>query len=392
MLVSSVNTLKDVRQKLLGYRLEAVAEFSRISRERLTQLEEGAPPSVFEAEALSRVYGIDADILAEEPVHVAPGDGVATLMDLEEFRDLDDVTRLLIVAAANAARDLTRLEKMAGIPRSTQGMRLSNLRANLSPFRQGGMHADEIRRSMPRASREEPIPSLRDFVANKFSAVAVLYARLGSHGPAGLSFSDALRGPTIVLNLEGKNENPLVRRFSLAHELYHILVDWTRHEPLATISGYLSDTGLEREQRANAFAVRLLCPESKIHSLRQRRGLFAEDAAQKLARYGLPYAALRLYLRNEASLELPVQVPLSLISLGTEPRWILAEEPKGIAGFPLSEVPPERRARLAEVAAHLYSRGAIRRDAFADALGVSPASEIERVLDFFAVDPPASVA
>lgn len=390
MAIPSVSTLKDVREKLLGYRAEMVADFSRISRERLEQLEAGEPPTVFEADALSRVYGIDADILSEEIVHLAPGDSVATLADMEEFKDLDDATKLRIVAASNAARDLTRLERLGNISRDAPLAPLTRPRPNEPPHRQGATHAAEIRKRLPQNAREEPIPSVRDFVENRFPAIAVLYARLGPYGPAGLSFSDSLRGPTIVLNLEGKNENPLVRRFSLAHELYYILVDWNRHEPLAMISGYLSDKALERERRANAFAVRLVCPESKIHALARVRSISPESAARKLEPFGLPYAALRLYLRNEASIDLAAHLPPSLMGLGTEPKWILAEEPKGIAGFPLNEVPPERRTRVAQIAARLYSLGSIPRDAFADALGVTPASDIERVLDFFVLEPPES--
>lgn len=74
--------------------------------------------------------------------------------------------------------------------------------------------------------------------------------------------------------------------------------------------------------------------------------------------------------------------------MGVEPRWALAEEPVGVANFPLREVPPERRSLVARAAAHLYSTGRIRRGAFVDALGVTPASDVERVLDFFSVDRP----
>jgi Zn-dependent peptidase ImmA (M78 family) len=256
------------------------------------------------------------------------------------------------------------------------------------PHPQGATHPAELRRArLPRIARDAPIPSVRDFVRAHFPSIAVLYARLGARGPAGLTFGDRQRGPTIVLNLEGKNENPLVRRFALGHELYHVLVDWTGHEPLVTISGYLHDAGLDRERRANAFAARLLCPESKVHKL--RRGISAEEAARKLGPFGLSYSALRLYLHNEANLELPRSPTGSFVGLGTEVEWSLAEEPIGVANFPLAEVPPERRTDVARVAAELHSSGRLSRDAFASALGVTPASDLERVLAFFELDAPS---
>jgi len=385
MSATSEYTLKEVREELLGYRFDTVVQASRIPRDRLAAIEDRKPPTVFEAEMLSRVYGIDADLLAEEPVRLAPGDGVATLALLDEFRDLEDRTRLRIVAAANAARDLRGLQTLGGSPAPQGVPRLSNLRTNFSPHRQGSEHANEVRRLL--RLKDEPIPSLRDLVASRFPGIAVLYAHLSGGGPAGLSFSDNLRGPAIVLNLDGKNANPLVRRFSLAHELYHLLVDWNRHDPLAIVSGYLDEVGLDRERRANAFAVRLLCPESKLHGL--RRGISAVDALTRLDPFGLPYAAWRIYLRNEANLDLPPQPPAELVGRGTEPKWALPEEPAGVENFPLAEVPPERRTLVARAAARLYSMGQISRDAFADALDVTAASDVDRVLDFFALDLPA---
>ena len=54
-------------------------------------------------------------------------------------------------------------------------------------------------------------------------------------------------------------------------------------------------------------------------------------------------------------------------------------------------MPLERRTAVAEVAAHAYSLNKITRDAFAEALGVSPIEDLERVLDFFMLDPPTEV-
>ena len=388
-----IENLKDVREKLLGYSRETAARLSRIAVERLASIEErGEAPTVFEADALSRIYGIDADLLADEPIQLAPGDGVVTLASRNELRGLDDVTRVRVVAAANAARDLASLRKLEGLEDHRARFRKEAPRLDASktapPFRQGAKCAADLRRKLK--LRDAPISSLRDFVAERFPSIAVLYAELGGAGPAGLTFLDPLRGPTVVLNLEGKNKNPCVRRFSLAHELCHLLLDWNRLETVASISGYLNESRLAVEQRANAFAVRLICPESVI------KRLIAKDAhlskpktVQTLASYGLPYAALRLYLRNEGGVKLSEDPSSAPTALGTEARWVAAEEPTGIEGFPLADVKPERRTEVARAAARLYSIGRIRRDQFADALGATPAADLESVLDFFALNLPA---
>jgi Zn-dependent peptidase ImmA (M78 family) len=392
-LAIKVENLKDVREKLLRYTREGAARLSRIPVDRLASIEDaGEAPTVFEVESLSRIYGIDADLLADAPIRLAPGDGVATLASLEEFRGLDDVTRMRVVAASNAARDLNylrKLEQSDSDPRDRFRKERPQLRMRKEApaFRQGAECAADLRRKCGIA--EGAIRSMRDFVAEQFPSVSVLYAELGGAGPAGLTFLDHLRGPTVVLNVEGKNKNPCVRRFSLAHELCHLLLDWNRQDTLASISGYLNEARLTLEQRANAFAVRLICPEKIVKGLGAKdHKLVDAKTVKALASYGLPYGALRLYLRNEGGVDLPEVPSVELAGLGTEPQWISAEEPAGITGFPLPEVPPERRTLVAQTAAHLYSTGRLRRDAFADVLGVTPGADLESVLDFFGMNLP----
>jgi Zn-dependent peptidase ImmA (M78 family) len=390
--VGTLKTLGDVREKLLGYGREAVARMTHIPVERLKGIETGVDvPSIFEVEALAQVYGIEAEQLAEDPIRLTPGDGVVTLASLNEFRDLDDVTRARVVAAANAARDMVRLRKVEGAAdvRATFRQEAPTLkfRSQAPSFRQGAEAASDLRRKM--GLKDQPIESLRDLVRERFPSVSVMFANLGGGGPAGLSFLDHLRGPAIVLNLEGKNKNASVRRFSLAHELGHLLLDWNRNQPLAMISGYLNESRLDVERRANAFAVRFLCPEAVIRKVGKSADLSDPKFGKLLGSFGLSYPALRLYLRNEAGRELPEIPPPALSSIGTEARLIAAEEPTGVSGFPLDEVPPERRSDVARLASQLYSTGRLRRDQFASFIGVTPAADLESVLDFYALNVPA---
>jgi hypothetical protein len=195
----SYRNLKEVREGL-GYRhLDTVARQARISVERLRAIEEqGAAPSVYEVEELSRVYGIDADILADEPITPAAGDGVEVLTLRQEFRDVSDIVRVRIVAAANAARDLGSLRNVMG--RDDVRNELAAQRPSLKPpvksdvpHVQGTKLASEFRAKLKLGN--DPIPSVRDLVLDKFPAISLLYADLTDEGPAGLSFVDPLRGP-----------------------------------------------------------------------------------------------------------------------------------------------------------------------------------------------------
>ena len=384
--------LEDVRQRLLGYSRGFVARATGISEERLAAIE-GAQdaPTIYELEMLSRLFGVDADLLAETEIRIGAGDAIEALGLLDEFQDLDDAAKQRVVAAANAARDVVELRRVLAEDDDPRREFLRSVQALNRPQRPGAPHeegrhyAKEVRRRSRLGTL--PIGSVRDLVATRWPQITVLYAELGgASGIAGLSFADALRGPTIVVNLQGKNVSPAVRRFSLAHELLHLLVDWNRHEPIATLSGFLTESALDTERRANAFAIRLLCPESVVHAM---RGYEAERIAARLVKdYGLHYSAARLYIRNLLSKELPSVPPEPLIGLGSH-HFALAEEPVGLRELPLDGVPPERRTHVARLAAMAWAEERISRTRFAEYLDVPPTREVERVLDFFELDVPA---
>lgn len=379
----TLKNLKDVRERLLGYRPETVARIAGVPVERLEQIEtDRAVATVFELEELSRIYGIDYELLLNRPIRLGPNDVVGAFASLDEFHEIGDLQRLRIIETANAARELRSLETLLDLPVAADVKRIP-CDKGAKEYRQGAQAAARLRKQL--GLDAGPIPSVRDLVRESFPRVRVFYADLGRDGPAGVSFADAQTGPVIVLNLLGKNGNPAVRRFSLAHELGHLLMDRPRDKPLAILSGYLTDRDRGIEQRANAFAIRLLCPEAELASLPQD-GL--EAAKRLIQEYGMHYSAARLYLKNQRKITLPEEIPASLVGTWIDQSWEAAERPFGVSDFPIDRVPPERRTHLAEVAAQAYSRGKISRNRFAELLRLSPIGEVEQVLDFFALAPP----
>jgi Zn-dependent peptidase ImmA (M78 family)/transcriptional regulator with XRE-family HTH domain len=386
---TSFETLRELREGLFRFGFRFVAERARIQPERLARIESGDElPTLDELERLGALYGLDAEVLEEEPIRLQSGDALPCLASMNEFADIGDLGRARIIAASRAAAELRELA--AADPALAdhswerfvqEAPRMNRPRQPLAPHRKGGWYAVQLRRYLNLGTR--PIASMRDFVRQHFPAVAVLYADFGRDGPAGVAFADRVRGPTIILNTVGKNENPCVRRFSMAHELAHLLIDWNRQQPLVTISGYLNESALDVERCANSFAVRLLCPEAVIHGV--ARG---ESSYAKLQDFGLPYAAVKLYLRNEGGVALAAEAARVAELVGTDEHWARAEAEPGLKEFPLKETPPERRTLVAHAAARAYSRGDIPRDRFAELLGVTPGARVERVLDFFTLDPP----
>ena len=361
-----------------------MARIARIPVSRLSEIEtDQAEPTVFELEQLALVYGIDAPLLLNRPVKIGPDDIVVAFASLDEFRKIADIQRFKIIEAANAARELHSLESLLGVSPRDDVVRIAHNKG-VPPYRQGAGAAAKVRERFGLA--HGPIGSVRDFLTQRVTGVQLFYAELGREGGlAGVTFADTQTRPTIVLNLEGKNRNPVVRRFSLAHELGHLFIDHRRQKPLAILSGDQTESDLEIEQRANAFAVRFLCPQGELESL-PHNGL---EAAKCLMRdYGMHYAAARLYLRNERKGRLPERIPEVLLADSADYGWEAAEAPRGLSEFPLERVPPERRTHVAAAAANAYSRGKISRKRFAELLRVPPTEEVEQVLDFFALPSP----
>ena len=91
--------------------------------------------------------------------------------------------------------------------------------------------------------------------------VTVRDVSLGEEGPRGVALAGRELRPTILVNEDHLNNTTRGRRFTLAHELCHILLDQGRARPLAhTSTPWASPTV---EQRANAFAAMLLMPPSR---------------------------------------------------------------------------------------------------------------------------------
>jgi len=388
--IGAVSSLREFRSALLGFSEEAVVRHSGIRFDRLKEIEKGAgtPLSVWEADALSRLYGVDEEVLTSTPFHVPWGEAVSTLACMEEFREIGDSVRARIVATARAAKDLVTLRDILGIQQPPVP-RLAPGPASEVPWRDGKAIAERARMEIgPRD--QNPILSVRDWMRDYLPGVPVLYAKLGDFGPAGLTFAGEKFGPAIVLNLDGKNVNPCVRRFSLAHEVYHLLVDWNRNEPLATLSGYLEDAGFEREQRANSFAIRFQCPEANLRKLPVDDGA---AATVLMTKWGLHYGAARLYLlNNKRGKSLDPVLPPGIQVTGAESGWTRSEDPDGLAAFPIPETPLFRRTLVARLAATAYSRGMVQRDRFADLLGVTPDQDLESVLALYGFDPPSEFA
>ncbi|MBF0162772.1 MAG: ImmA/IrrE family metallo-endopeptidase [Magnetococcales bacterium] len=363
--------------------LSTIADDAGLSLARVQGIHGGAPCDDREIWALAKTLRLaDGSAFAEDAQWY--DEPVRMLTRRAEFQQLSQESCLRVYQLSQTARSLEFLRQRQAMG-STWGrfleardaLQLPSLGMERTPWQQGERLAKALRKAL--GLRDDPIASMRDLVMDRFPGLTLLYGTLGQDGPEALLFADNSRGVTIALNLDvAKNGLSVVRRFNLAHELCHALVDVGRQRPLAHMTRHLDEAHLEIEQRANAFAVRFLCPPSVLREYLERLKEPRVVAKQLVLDYGLPYTAVRNYLRHTSDCLLPFQpdLPAHL------DRWDHAESVPGMENFPVQRVPMEYRTDMARVATELFLYGDATRQQLAHNLGLSEDDPVEDVPRF----------
>jgi Zn-dependent peptidase ImmA (M78 family) len=338
-----------------------------------------------EPEALAEAAGIDLGTLGayESGAREVPGDVLWRLSDalgipLEELdspaalrRHVDvmavrfragqqavpDRVRLAVARAASAARDYVGLEDLAERPRRYQ--MLVEQWPGKPPlsrhetWKSGRGLAEDLRE---RLELRGPVGSMLELVEKRLGAL-VVWQKLPVDF-AGYAFCDEIHGPAIVLNVNGRNQNELVRRFTLAHEAGHVLFD--RHD-LAALSrfdsyddfyGYHDDDGKDpHEIRANAFAIHLLAPELLLKEAWAAAGT---DVRSVMTEFGISFEAARHHLDNYRLF--PLTERLDRVPTSATDEWKMAESSE--LWYPaFDDIPIERRHAVARLAFELWTTG-----------------------------------
>ncbi len=94
--------------------------------------------------------------------------------------------------------------------------------------------------------------------------ISVITKNLRTATIRGVAIAGEGYGPAILLNMESSyNSTPAGCRFTLAHELFHILYDREHARRISHTSGPWAPPSIEK--RANAFAAMLLMPRDLVH-------------------------------------------------------------------------------------------------------------------------------
>ncbi len=375
--------LLELREKILQLPRDEVARHARIEEHRLQEIEADEETiTLSELEGLAMVYGINADLLAENNISNALS---PVLLARENgYKDFLSSEKLAILRASRTIDDLTQLIKIVrgdvAMAKESSVVEWRWNKSSIKAWEQGRDIAKLLRNELSLGNKPIDSSQLYREIAQKFPWLSVLYADLGEGGPSGLAFSRNRQQPTIVLNVKGKNKSPAVLRVSFLHELYHILMDKQKGQPLAAFSKY-NELREEMEQRANSFAIRFICPELVVRRMKNSRNGIQNNAILIMNEYGLPYEAVRLYFKNLQIGALPQSIPEEIKEYCSQDRWSPCL-PERIGNFPIPDTPYERRTSLADLAVRAYKDNKIQRDKLAYFLGVAPAADLEACVDF----------
>jgi len=218
--------------------------------------------------------------------------------------DVVALTRLVLASHRPGASGTDQLDRVADW--QAIAARLDPAHA---PWRQGYDLADEAADALGLNAHESPdVDQLLDRLRVERRRV-----RLHDADVRGLAIVSPDHAPTVASNDTYElNARPEVLRFTLAHELCHVLFDRSATRSLAVASGPWAP--LHVEQRANAFAAYLLMPEELVRSEVVRHGAegFERRDLEALAdRMGTSVSATAWHLWN-----------LGLIDRGTADRLL----------------------------------------------------------------------
>ena len=129
------------------------------------------------------------------------------------------------------------------------------------PHQDGDRFATELLEDLDMLSVRQPV-DVRG-ICRRLD-VEIDQLELNTDSVRGIAFAGVGFSPRIVVNRTHRfNDNEAGCRFTIAHELCHVLFDRTRARRVAHVSGHWAPPAVEK--RANAFAAYLLMPRGLVH-------------------------------------------------------------------------------------------------------------------------------
>jgi Zn-dependent peptidase ImmA (M78 family) len=364
------------------------AEFTtdpRVTEERIEAIERGTgkPPTRAEVESLSRLYGIPWEELASPDFRL---DKIKVLFLLQDQHPSTEA-KLAVGRIAHVARSYRSLEQALGRPD-----RYVKLLHDWVPDSRYGDKGQEYKQGirLSRKVRERlnlqsnPIKSIQEILDKV--GILLLFANL-PEAVAGIAVIDPSHGPTIAVNLAGRNENLWFLRFTLAHELCHVVFDRGNQHALARYDGYsqLDSSNQKQERRANAFAAHLLAPSAGFRADFEQQGSLAERLRRVMERFGLHYKAATKHIPHH---DLASSEDLASVTVDhrPSPEWKTLEKPRWIEDFPWEVVRAERRGSFARLVVSAWKAQFVTTSRLYELLDGDHQGDPQQLVDYFGND------
>lgn len=339
------------RREQLGLGTRQVASRSRLSENVVLAAESYLPVPIRSFERIARALGLDerfVSVRSEPEGNERIAVRLRTIGDENPRLGRGSVSALAEAAWVALAQVRLEEELRLAVPDLKIAVNPNYGTPDFPAYEWGYLLAREIREKLGVGSN--PIESMRA-LAEEQLGLPIIQAEVAD-SIAGVTIEVAQRR-AIVVNLTGRNRHVYVRRATIAHELGHVLYDPPRRLNDLRVDEY---DDLERpleqmrdpvEQRANAFAVELLAPQTAALDL--FRNTEEDPLGEVMDRFGISHTAARYQIWN--GLERGIQLDqIQSRRRQPPPEWE-ARETFTIDYHPIRGVRPSRAGRFSAVVA-----------------------------------------
>jgi transcriptional regulator with XRE-family HTH domain len=378
------------RRNALGLSHRDLAQASGLTEAEVRNAETpGTITEIRKLQRLAQVLGLDDENLAIVRGAGADGDLAVRLRTLRNGTGVARLSARLVTKLAEAAWTITRQTEIAELLAITPEKPVAVQQSDDFgyPIWQRGYELAEMARDALGISECDSILSVRSLI--DAIGIPLVQAEMGARFAGATLESGDVRG--IVVNIEGDNENPWVRRMTLCHELGHFLFDPPARLNHLHVDSYDDISGASNdpvETRANAFAIAFLAPKEGVRAIIEGVDGTAEQLATLMTRYGIAATAARYHLANIHRLVGYGELDTAAVPGGLLPQpddeW-LTRENWTADYFPISDVPVGRRGRFAGLVVKAMKQNLISADTAALWLASKPSQVESRVEDVLQV-------
>lgn len=360
------------RRETLGLDRRHVANKAGVDARVVEAAEESRRLPLRNYERIARVLSLDERFISVRSEPIGNERLAVRLRTIgeENVRMTPSVTSAIAEAAWVASAQI-RMEECLGIhPPLTEIEPSANYGSPDDPaYVHGYLLAQEARRHLKLGSEQLPI-SLREICEDRLG-IPMIQAELGEF-LAGVTVAIGDRR-AIVLNRGGRNSNVYIRRSTIAHELGHLLYDIEArlHDLQVDDFGDLERSPSQVrdpvEQRANAFGIEFIAPQTAVLSCYESHESNPIGAVMRL--FGISHTAARNQILNglKENRELPQPSPEDLRPL----YEFEAMEAYATDFHPIPGIAPSRAGRFGAVVLRSADEKIISRETAAEYLGCS---------------------